>query len=105
MCRAHLPPKGEALTGLVRLLLQAESAFLCLVGCFGSGTESQQKAKILLLRTNLWLTVSAKSLDSDPQNQLLADRVSKKLRSLLSKQTDSRQSQQKAKILLLRANF
>ena len=47
------PPKGEALTGLVRLFLQAKSGFLCLVGWFCSGTESQQKAKILLLRTNL----------------------------------------------------
>ena len=62
VCAEHTcPPKGEALTGLVSLLLQAESAFLRLVGCFCGGTGSQQKAKILLLRSMFWLTVAAAS--------------------------------------------
>ena len=62
VCAEHTcPPKGEALTGLVSLPIQAESAFLRGARCFCSGTGSQQKAEILLLRSMFWLTVAATS--------------------------------------------
>ena len=68
-------------------------------------SRSAQKEKHLVLRRNFGATVSTKSKDPGSQTQLLDDSLSKKLRFWFSDAAFSRQSQQKAEILVLRRSF